>query len=462
MTSSASIRTSIIIPVLNTAAYLPACLDSVLAQTDPSFECIIVDDGSTDGSVEIERSYAARDARIRIIEQPNLRQGAARNRGLSEACGTYVYFMDSDDVIEPELLEICCKRCSDNSLDFTMFDNVQFRSEPGDSPGLNTFGFGIRQDTCTQEITSGESFWLAYHPQNLLPPFCWLQFFRRDFLIENHLFFKEGFYYEDCEWILRVYMAAQKIQYVPITLYHYRVHEGSVVNSQFDKLHTESCLVVHEYLSNMLDGCTASQAEMVLSLSRVIDYLISRSQEYDPDEDLINRISAFEDSLLETLCNPSVDAIRKRFAISTLLHVFTGTEKWPLEKPAPVIPRRFIPQFMFPSFPLPFEGKAIGIYGLGNVCELLLNCLGPDFEPAAFLATDASSGTLYRGRPVISITDVGDEGLEYIVIASTRYQEEMESATRRYAPAVPFSTPDRLIANLLLRHIRDGNIGLSA
>ena len=461
MTSSAPIRTSIIIPVLNTAAYLPACLDSVLAQTDPSFECIIVDDGSTDGSVEIERFYAMRDARIRIIEQTNLRQGAARNRGLFDARGTFIYFMDSDDVIEPELLEICCKRCSNNSLDFMMFDNTQFRSEPGDSPGLNTFGFGNRQGVCTQEITNGESFWLAYHPQNRLPPFCWLQFFRRDYLVENHLFFKEGLFYEDCEWILRTYMAAQRIQYVPITLYHYRVREGSVVNSPFDKLHTESCLTIHECLSNMLDTCTESQAEMMLSGSRVIDYLISRSHEFSPDKELMNRISAIEDELIETLWNPSADTVRKRFAISTLLHVFTGTEDWPMGKPAPAIPRQLVPQFMFPDLPLPLAGRAVGIYGLGNVCELLLNCLGPDFEPAAFLASDASPGTLYRNRPVIPITDAGRIGLEHLLIASSRYHLDMESAARRYAPSVPLTSPDPLIANLLLRHIRNGNMRLS-
>ena len=462
MTSPARIRTSIIIPVFNTAIYLPACLDSVLAQNERSFECIIIDDGSTDGSIEIERAYAAQDARIRIIEQHHSRQGAARNRGLSEARGEYVFFMDSDDVIEPTLLEKCVEHCTNGSLDFVTFDYAQFRSKPGDSPGLDVFEFGDRQESCTQETENGESFWLAYHPRNLLPPFCWLQFFRRDFLIENRLLFKEGIYYEDCEWILRAYMAAQRIRFLPAALYHYRARRESVSNAPFDKLHAVSCLEVHESLSKMLDTCTESQAEMVLSCSRVIDYLISRSSEFDPDEELVNRISALEDSLLDALWDPSADAARKRFAISTLLHICTGTEDWPSERPASVIPRRLVPQFVFPDFPLPFEGKAIGIYGLGNVCALLLSGLEPDFEPAAFLATDVLPGTSYRGRPVTSISDAGTIELERIVIASTRYLSEMESAARRFAPSVALSTPDVLTANLLLRHIRDGNLRLSA
>ena len=461
MTSSAHIRTSIIIPVYNTATYLPACLDSVLAQNDRSFECIIVDDGSTDGSIEVERAYATQDARIRIIEQPHSRQGAARNRGLSEARGEYVCFMDSDDVIEPTLLEKCVEALSNDSLDFVTFDYAQFRSRPGDSPGLDVFEFGDRREFCAREIASGESFWLEYHPRNLLPPFCWLQFFRRDFLIENHLLFKEGIYYEDCEWILRAYMAAQRIRFLPAALYHYRARRESVSNAPFDKLHAESCLEVHGYLSKLLDTCTKSQAEMVLSSSKVIDYLISRSSEFDPDEELVNRISALGESLLETIWDPSADAARKRFAISTLLHICTATEDWPLEKPAPVIPRRLVPRFAFPDLPLPFEGKAVGIYGLGNVCALLLSGLEPDFEPAAFLATDALPGTLHRGRPVAPISDAGALELEHIVIASTRYLSEMESVARRFAPSAALSTPDVLTTNLLLRHTRDGNLRLS-
>ena len=92
-------KTSVIIPVYNTEDYLEECLDSVLAQTQREIEVILVDDGSTDSCPEIEHRYAERDPRVRVIMQENQRQGAARNRGLEQARGKYVYFMDSDDLI---------------------------------------------------------------------------------------------------------------------------------------------------------------------------------------------------------------------------------------------------------------------------------------------------------------------------------------------------------------------------
>ena len=93
------IRTSVIIPVYNTAEYLRECLDSVLDQKQKDIEIILVDDGSDDGSLEIEEEYAANYPFIRLLRQDHEYQGTARNRGLEIAQGEFVYFMDSDDVM---------------------------------------------------------------------------------------------------------------------------------------------------------------------------------------------------------------------------------------------------------------------------------------------------------------------------------------------------------------------------
>ena len=89
---------SIIVPVYNVAPYLRACLDSVLAQTFGDWECLCVDDGSTDGSGEIIDEYAKKDARFRVIHQRNGGVSAARNRALDVACGAFVCFADGDDI----------------------------------------------------------------------------------------------------------------------------------------------------------------------------------------------------------------------------------------------------------------------------------------------------------------------------------------------------------------------------
>lgn len=96
---------SVIIPVYNTAEYLAECLDSVLAQTFQDVEIICINDGSTDDSPQILEAYAQKDSRIRIINQPNLGVVAARNNAIAQALGTYIFPLDSDDVIVPVCLE---------------------------------------------------------------------------------------------------------------------------------------------------------------------------------------------------------------------------------------------------------------------------------------------------------------------------------------------------------------------
>ena len=97
---------SVIIPVYNVEAYLPACLDSVLNQTYQNFEIVMVNDGSTDRSTQICREYAQKDSRIKLIEQSNGGISAARNAALKIIRGEYITFLDSDDFISSDALEL--------------------------------------------------------------------------------------------------------------------------------------------------------------------------------------------------------------------------------------------------------------------------------------------------------------------------------------------------------------------
>lgn len=98
-------KVSIIIPVYNTAKYLPRCLDSILAQAHHNLEILLIDDGSTDQSGQIADDYAKEDKRIKVIHQANQGQSAARNTGLQAATGEYISFIDSDDEIAPAFIE---------------------------------------------------------------------------------------------------------------------------------------------------------------------------------------------------------------------------------------------------------------------------------------------------------------------------------------------------------------------
>jgi GT2 family glycosyltransferase len=98
-------RVSVIVPAYNYAAYLPDALDSVIEQSFDDWECIVVDDGSTDDTAAVAQSYASRDRRIRLIRQDNRGVSAARNMGLRHATGAFIQFLDADDCLRPTKLE---------------------------------------------------------------------------------------------------------------------------------------------------------------------------------------------------------------------------------------------------------------------------------------------------------------------------------------------------------------------
>lgn len=100
---------SVIVPIYNSASYIRECAASVLGQTYPHFEMLLVDDGSEDNSRDICRELCAQESRLRLISRRHKGVSAARNAGMEEAKGKYLFFLDSDDVIHPQLLEALLK-----------------------------------------------------------------------------------------------------------------------------------------------------------------------------------------------------------------------------------------------------------------------------------------------------------------------------------------------------------------
>lgn len=142
---------SVIIPIYNTAAYLRKALDSICGQTLKELEIILIDDGSTDGSRGIIEEYAERDARIRWYAQPNQGLSVARNRGLLHATGKYIYFMDSDDILDTQALRHCHDLCEKRELDFIFFDAKPL-TESADSQNIPNYD---RKGKIDESVHSG-------------------------------------------------------------------------------------------------------------------------------------------------------------------------------------------------------------------------------------------------------------------------------------------------------------------
>ena len=122
---------SVIMPVYNIGPYLDACMESLLAQTFTDFEALLINDGSTDDSPVRCRAWAARDERIRVIDQENAGVAAARNRGLKEAAGEYIAFVDPDDWLDAAYLEKLYRALTENGADFAECDLWRYDNRTG-------------------------------------------------------------------------------------------------------------------------------------------------------------------------------------------------------------------------------------------------------------------------------------------------------------------------------------------
>ena len=123
---------SIIIPTYNRAHLIGETLESILAQTYTQWECIIVDDGSTDDTVKVVASYVAKDNRFRLFKRPHTRlkeANACRNIGIENATGDYVFFFDSDDLLTPDHIEVKVRALQNNSVDYVITRTKFFNTE---------------------------------------------------------------------------------------------------------------------------------------------------------------------------------------------------------------------------------------------------------------------------------------------------------------------------------------------
>lgn len=128
-------KISVVIPVYQVEAYLEECVSSLLSQSFLDWEAILVDDGSTDRCPALCDAWAARDERIRVVHQENRGLGMARNRGLEEAAGEYVLFLDSDDFFGPELLKNLAEAAEHHEADLVLGGLVIVRPDGGKRPG---------------------------------------------------------------------------------------------------------------------------------------------------------------------------------------------------------------------------------------------------------------------------------------------------------------------------------------
>lgn len=224
---------SVIVCVYNGEEYLKACLDSILSQTFKDFELIVINDGSTDGSLAILEAYAEKSSQIRLVTQKNQGIYIARKRGLELATGEYVYFIDSDDTLTADVaFEEIYAACKDGDLDMCFFNAKTSWSTDADI--TNSFKKTKRYiKEPMHGIVSGMELLRFYLAHDQITFALWLYFVRRDFLMQHSIQFMDlkKMVYEDVCFSTECMMRAKRVRHLPKAYYNYFRRENSIIIS---------------------------------------------------------------------------------------------------------------------------------------------------------------------------------------------------------------------------------------
>ena len=223
------VKVSVIVPVYNTEKWLSECLESVLSQTLTDIEVIAVDDCSPDGSKAVMEGFAARDPRMRcIFLDENMGQGNARNIGIEEAKGEYIYLLDSDDMIKPDALERLCAAADEHGLDGLFFDSEVIFDDPGLERKHASYP-AARSGKYPAEPVSGPGLFELFMEQGEWTCYIQRQLWRRDFLLREGIRFPVRHEHEDEVFAFEALLAAERAMYIPEKAFIRRYREGSVM-----------------------------------------------------------------------------------------------------------------------------------------------------------------------------------------------------------------------------------------
>lgn len=230
---------SVIVPVYNVEQYLDECLNSIRQQTYENLEIIVVEDCSTDNSLNTLIEHLE-DPRVKLIQhEKNSGLSAARNTGIDAANGDYIMFVDSDDIVHLSLIELCVKYAIVNDADLITYDFKAFEDGIKLSPQLD-----LSDVNNSKVLEQREAYFDQQH-------FAWLKFIRTSLVKSKNLYFPIGLYYEDWSFHWELGLVANKKIYIPAELLLYRQRKTSITGSSGKKL--LDLFKVHSLVLNLLE-----------------------------------------------------------------------------------------------------------------------------------------------------------------------------------------------------------------
>lgn len=268
-----SVDVSYVIALYNCEKYIEKCLNSLVKQTIQNKEIIIINDGSSDLSLKICKKYQSKYKFIKIINQKNQGQSVARNKGINAASGKYIQFIDADDYIEIDSGSIFFKLCEENNLDMVRGKYHIYDEEKNQTNASNI----LKNFKYLNKVIKTRDYFIECIKDNIYEVTPILGFIKREFILKNNLFFKEGVTMEDHEFTMKCLTIDEKaiVMQIDYDFYTYVRHAGSTtttpnikkicdINNNYDS--------IKEYINSINCG-----KELEVSLNKAMSTMFYQS-----------------------------------------------------------------------------------------------------------------------------------------------------------------------------------------
>lgn len=271
---------SVVVPIYNTEAYLEECVNSLINQTYQFLEILLIDDGSTDGCAVACDDFAQRDARIKVFHEENGGLGKTRNKGISIANGKYILFLDSDDYLDINTVELLVKKSEFMQTELLLFSAQPFFDGISETEvytpkyehtvGINSVMDGI--SSYSQSVEKNE-----YYASSCL------RFYKMEYVLEYDWKFEENVMHEDEAFSFLSYINAKHVALLGDKFYYRRYRKGSIMTSNsLEKSIQGYSMAVRRIMQYYRTHCTAmTDFEQRQYANRIQEYIFLLLQKHE-------------------------------------------------------------------------------------------------------------------------------------------------------------------------------------
>lgn len=447
---------AIIIPIYNVEKYLEQCLQSVAEQSVPFDEVILVNDGSTDNSLQICEKYVSNYGYFKLINQYNKGLSAARNVGVRYADCEYVMFLDSDDYLSVNTVETLKHELKTAKYDVVYFDSNIY-CEEGWEPKRNIYdrsGAGIDRIRMT-----GREYFYECYPGNYVVQAC-MAIYNKNILVKKQIRFPEGLYFEDNYFSFIVLNRVQKVMHISEKLYYRRYRAGSITTGNYSEKkfrdHIEIGLLIWEEIRQIQLDILLERRDLFLQFINDYFDMVLRKQRIFLEQKIPmceNTKGLLEKMVFQYLRFLNMLNVHNSREISLLNKILGSFDKLLL---CSIGDRKQIKRMAYDiadrqkvlyrdllcELPLSDMSYKVGIYGMGKHTEGLLTLYGKligKINCELVFLDSYQDNAVYKGSSIINYQKI-DKSIHLVIVSSFLYEKEMHRNIRSINESMPIHT----------------------